>query len=75
MASNTNQTISLTVGSNNEHHETNYSTNEDIFTKQQKLKVIVLSVVYYETLFYRKKQKLLLHLVQKWLGCKLKLNG
>jgi hypothetical protein len=69
--------ISLTTGLNNEHDQTSSSTiTEDIFTEQQKLKVSFVLFIQYrrKCVMFRKKRKLLLHSVQKWLECKLNLN-
>lgn len=69
--------ISLTTGLNNEHDQTSSSTiTEDIFTEQQKLKVSFVLCIQYrrKSVMFRKKRKLLLHSVQKWLECKLNLN-
>jgi len=72
MENNTNKTSFLTTGC-----ETN--SNEDLFTKQQQqLKVIMILLIKFRktktNFMFRKKQNLLLYLVQKWLECKLKLN-
>jgi hypothetical protein len=80
MAKNTSKKISLTTGLNNEHDQTCSSTitntTEDIFTKQQKLKVIFVLFIQYrkKSVMFRKKRKSLLYWVQKWLECKLNLN-
>jgi hypothetical protein len=59
--------------------EVNSSTiannDEDILKKQERLKVKFNKFFYLIFLkFFRKKLKLLLHLVQKWHECKYKLN-
>jgi hypothetical protein len=86
MATNISNKLSLTTDldeedyqTNNSIYETNSSSmakiNEDIYTKQQELKVFIFVIINKQIVFiFRKKLKLLLLLAQKWLECVLKLN-
>jgi hypothetical protein len=86
MATNISNKLSLTTDLDEEDYQTNnsiYETNsssmakidEDIYTKQQELKVFIFVIINKQIVFiFRKKLKLLLLLVQKWLECVLKLN-